>query len=130
MSAVVDRLNVVLGPLNVEVFFGKKALDDLSKYSKDQQEKILALIISRAKKGPLIKPDGIGEALHGNLHGFTKIKPKAMALRIIYRPEVNGTVIMGIIAIGPRDREKVYTLAGERLVAFNREFRKFVDAKK
>lgn len=59
MSEIEDKLNAILRPLNVEVFFGKNALIDFSKYQKNQQEKILALIISRAKKGPLIKPDGI-----------------------------------------------------------------------
>lgn len=49
-------------------------------YTKGQQEKILALILARAKKGPRIKPNGIGEPWPGEVRGFTKIKPKHLGL--------------------------------------------------
>lgn len=122
MASVDESLNTFLKSFNVEVNFSNKAIEDLASYTQDMQEKILALIVARAKNGPLIKPKGIGEPLHGDLHGFTKIKPKHLALRIIYRPSKQGKLtVMEVIAIGPRDRDKVYTMAAKRLVAFKRE---------
>jgi mRNA interferase RelE/StbE len=86
------------------------------------QEKIIALIIKRGMRGPLIKPQGIGEPLRDELKGYTKIKPKNMVLRIVYRPVVNDEMIrMEIIAIGPRDKEKVYRLAARRLQSFEQQ---------
>lgn len=121
MPTVEEVLHEILGPYNVEVRFSKKSVQDLAGYKKEQQEKIVALIIARAKKGPLIKPNGIGEGLHDKLHGFTKIKPKYLGLRVIYRPVQKTHIVMEIIAIGPRDRDKVYILAARRLKDFNRE---------
>jgi mRNA interferase RelE/StbE len=73
-------------------------------------------------RGPLIKPQGIGEPLRDGLKGYTKIKPKDMALRIVYRPVVNDEMIrMEIIAIGPRDKAKVYRLAARRLQSFEQQ---------
>jgi mRNA interferase RelE/StbE len=116
------QINELLKPYRVEVHFTKESLNDLSSYDKNQQEKITALIIKRGMKGPLIKPQGIGEPLRDELKGYTKIKPKNMALRIVYRPVVNDEMIrMEIIAIGPRDKEKVYRLAAKRLQSFEQQ---------
>ncbi|WP_141434400.1 hypothetical protein [Bacillus sp. 03113] len=120
-----ELINQQLGAYNVVVKFCKKASKDLSKYGKGQRNIIIALIINRGKKGPLLKPDGLGEPLghknNTNLSGFAKIKPKDLSLRIVYRPTKNGKILMGIIAIGPKDREKVYKIAAERLFEFNKE---------
>lgn len=116
----IDQINKLLEPYHVEVYFTKEALDDLSSYDKNQQEKIIALIIKRGMTGPLIKPRIIGEPLRDELKGLTKIQPKNMALRIVYRPVVHGEIIrMEIIAIGPRDKNKVYRLAAKRLQSFS-----------
>ncbi len=40
------------------------------------QEKIITLIIKRGMRGPLIKPQGIGEPLRDGLKGYTKIKSR------------------------------------------------------
>lgn len=120
-----EIINQQLSSSNVIVKFCKKASKDLSKYGKGEQKIIIALIIKRGKNGPLLKPEGIGEPLGNksgtNLSGFAKIKPKNMALRIVYQPTKDGKILMGIIAIGPRDRDKVYKLAAERLYEFNQE---------
>jgi mRNA interferase RelE/StbE len=118
MLQLIKKINETLKPFHVEIFFSTRASEDFSKYDKGQQTKILALIVKRAKTGPLIKPEGIGQPLKGELHGFSRIKPLNMKLRIIYRPEKNGVVKMGIIAIGPRDKQKVYKLAAERVIEF------------
>lgn len=121
MPTVEDMVNAMLASLNIEIRFSKKALKDLTEYKKEQQETILALILARAKNGPLIKPNGIGEPLRGELYGFTKIKLKHMGLRVIYRPLQNTKIIMEIIAIGPRDHDKVYASAAKRIKVFRRE---------
>ncbi len=71
----------------------------------------------------VIKPDGYGEPLIGALLGFTKIKPRAMSLLIVYRPAGlrTGVIRMEIIAIGPRDKDQVYELATRRAVEFRKE---------
>lgn len=117
-------LNQQLKPYNVKVKFGQNALRDLKDYDKRTQEIILTLLLKRGKSGPLIKPEGIGEPLHGNLKGFTKIKYKNLNLRIVYRPLKDGVILMAVIAVGPRDREKVYNLAVKRLTGFQHEMQK------
>lgn len=114
-------INNLLISFNVVVRFGQRALEDFSDYNKDFQEKIVALIIKRGQTGPLIIPDGIGKPLKGELQGFTKIKPKNLKIRIIYRPLKNGNILMEIIAIGPRDRKMVYKIATDRVASFKRE---------
>ncbi|OUS75160.1 hypothetical protein B1748_18670 [Paenibacillus sp. MY03] len=116
-----QRLNALLSPYNVVIKFGQDAVEDLASYKKEQREEIIALIIKRGIKGPLIKPDGLGDPLHGELHGFTKIKPKKLGLRIVYRPLQNGMIRVEVIAIGPRDKKKVYALAAGRIMEFKKE---------
>lgn len=115
-------LKQLLAETNVEVYFGSDAVQDLKGYRKEIKL-ILALIVKQAKKGPLIKPNGAGEPLSGELVGFTKIKPKALSLRVVYRPTemANGTIRMEIIAIGPKNREEVYELAARRVISFHDE---------
>jgi mRNA interferase RelE/StbE len=61
----------------------------------------------------------------GPLIGFTKNKPKAMSLRIVYRPvesqKLGGEIRMEVIAIGPKDREEVYDMAAVRVAQFKVE---------
>jgi mRNA interferase RelE/StbE len=116
-----QRLNALLSPYNVVIKFGQDAVEDLASYKKEQREEIIALIIKRGIKGPLIKPDGLGDLLHGELHGFTKIKPKKFGLRIVYRPLQNGMIRVEVTAIGPRDKKKVYALAAGRIMEFKKE---------
>ncbi|MEK3717051.1 MULTISPECIES: hypothetical protein [unclassified Paenibacillus] len=124
-SEIENKLQQLLADTNVEVVLGSGALNDLKSYRKEITT-ILALIYKQALRGPLIKPDGYGEPLIGKLLGFTKIKPKAMALRIVYRPvlQSNGMIRMEIIAIGPRDKDKVYNWADERVESFKTEMSK------
>lgn len=121
MPSVEDSVNAILTSLNIEIRFSQQALKDLTGYKKEQQETILALILARAKNGPLIRPNGIGEPLHGELHGFTKIKPQHLGFRVTYRPIQTTKIIMEIIAIGPSDPDKVYANAVKRLTGFRRE---------
>lgn len=124
LQEIEEKVNHLLGNLNIEVWFGEDASDDLKGYRKEINT-ILGLIVAMAQKGPLIKPEGYGEPLLGPLFGFTKIKPKAMSLRIVYRPiKVEGKIRMEIIAIGPKNREEVYHLAAARVQDFKIEMEK------
>jgi len=122
---VEELLNRYPAEFRVEVKFSKKASEDLASYDKNIQEKIIALILKRGQTGPLIKPKGIGIPLEKELYSFTKIKPRSLNLRIIYRPvELSGVVRMEIVAIGPRDKEKVYKMTVARLMEFKKEMDK------
>lgn len=123
-SLIADRLNAILAPLNVQIWWGRHALNDLSHYPKGVQEQILALILRRAKAGARLKPEGLGEPLHGELSSFSKIKSKSLSLRIIYRPrEQDGAILMEVIVIGPRDKDAVYREATRRILSFEQEMR-------
>jgi len=127
MTDIEKQLNQILAPLNIQIWFSKNAVEDLQSFDANLQEHILALILARAKKGPLFKPKGLAESLHGDLHGFAKIKPKHLGLRIIYRP-VDSKEIgrMEIIAIGPRDKDEVYKIAAKRVIDFKSEMKQRV----
>lgn len=119
-----DDLNEILRQHNVEVKFSQNSLSDYKSYPEGSRKQIVALIVRQAiKKNPLLKPRGHGEPLHDNLAGFAKIKPKALSMRIIYRPREleNGFIRLEIIAIGPKDKERVYQMAAVRLVSFFEE---------
>lgn len=103
---------------NVELKFAPEVVKDIKAINKGHRTAVLALIIKRAKQGPLFIPDGVAETLHGNLHGFAKIKSNSLKISIIYRPIKNEIVRMEIIAIGPKDKEKAYELAANRLKKF------------
>jgi len=105
---------------NVELKFIPEVVRDIKAINKGNRTAVLALIINRAKQGPLFVPDGVAETLHGNLHGFAKIKSNSLKTRVIYRPVKTEPVKMEMIAIGPRDKERAYKLAAERLERFFR----------
>lgn len=115
-------VNKLLKDLQVEVRFSQQATADLASYDRNTQEIIIALIIKRAKGGPLIRPKGLGKPLNKELNGFTKIKPKSLNFRIIYKPaELDKIVQMQVIAIGPRDKDAVYRKAATRMLEFDQE---------
>lgn len=121
MNAI-ELVNALLSDFRVEVRFSQKATDDLASYDHNTQEIIIALIIKRAKAGPLIRPRGLAKPLGKELNGFTKIKPKSLSFRIIYRPvELDDKVQMQVIAIGPRDKDTVYKKAATRMLKFDQE---------
>lgn len=100
---------------NVELRFIPEIIQDLKGINKGSRTSILALIIRRAKQGPLFVPDGVAKSLHGKLSGTARIKSKSINVRCIYRPVKSTMIRMELIAIGPRDKKKAYTLAAERL---------------
>jgi mRNA interferase RelE/StbE len=113
-----DLQELILEKYNVELRFVEDVKQDIKAINKGHRQTVLLEILRRAKQGPLFKPDGVAESLHGDLHGFAKIKSKSLNIRIIYRPVEGQPIRMEIIAIGPRDKEKAYRMAAERLQKF------------
>lgn len=118
MKTLEDLQELILEKYNVELRFVEDVKQDIKAINKGHRQTILLEILRRAKQGPLFKPDGVAESLHGDLHGFAKIKSKSLNIRIIYRPVEGQPIRMEIIAIGPRDKEKAYRMAAERLQKF------------
>ncbi|MCG3084083.1 hypothetical protein JEG43_12540 [Anoxybacillus sp. LAT_35] len=118
MKTLEDLQEIILEKYNVELRFVEDVKQDIKAINKGHRQTILLEILRRAKQGPLFKPDGVAESLHGDLHGFAKIKSKSLNIRIIYRPVEGQPIRMEIIAIGPRDKEKAYRMAAERLQKF------------
>ncbi|AIF44538.1 type II toxin-antitoxin system RelE/ParE family toxin [Virgibacillus sp. SK37] len=121
MKTLKDLQGIILEKYNVEVKFTEAVRKDLKSVNKGKRQEILLEILRRAKKGPLFKPNGLAESLHVNLNGFARIKSKSLNIRIVYRPVEDEPILMEIIAIGPRDKEKAYKLAMERLDKFFEE---------
>lgn len=118
MKTLEDLQEIILEKYNVELRFVEDVKQDIKAINKGHRQTILLEILRRAKQGPLFKPDGVAESLHGDLHGFAKIKSKSLNIRIIYRPVEGQPIRMEIIVIGPRDKEKAYRMAAERLQKF------------
>ena len=118
MKTLEDLQELILEKYDVELRFVEDVKQDIKAINKGHRQTILLEILRRAKQGPLFKPDGVAESLHGDLHGFAKIKSKSLNIRIIYRPVEGQPIRMEIIAIGPRDKEKAYRMAAERLQKF------------
>lgn len=118
MKTLEDLQEIILEKYNVELRFVEDVKQDIKAINKGHRQTILLEILRRAKQGPLFKPGGVAESLHGDLHGFAKIKSKSLNIRIIYRPVEGQPIRMEIIAIGPRDKEKAYRMAAERLQKF------------
>ncbi len=121
MKTVEDLQALVLEKYNIDLRFVEDVKQDIKAINKGHRQTVLLEILRRAKQGPLFKPDGVAESLHGGLHGFAKIKSNSLNIRIIYRPIEGQPIRMEVIAIGPRDKDKAYRLAAERLQKFFRE---------
>lgn len=120
MKNLEELSQYLLENYNVELKFIPEVVQDIKAINKGHRTTVLALIVKRAKQGPLFVPDGVAETLHGNLHGFAKIKSNSLKIRIIYRPVEDDVIRMEIVAIGPRDKDKAYRLAAKRLERFFR----------
>lgn len=119
MGTWLERLNQELVKYKTMVTFSENALSDFKSFDQHTKKIVLALLLNQAKRGAQFKPDGNGIRLTGELFEFAKIKRTHTSLRVVYRPIENKDFIeMQILAIGPRDKDKVYTTAKKRLHAF------------
>ncbi|PKH09729.1 type II toxin-antitoxin system RelE/ParE family toxin [Planomicrobium sp. MB-3u-38] len=86
-----------------------------SKEDYDQLDGSQKIFINKALDRIKLRGMEAGQSLHGNLAQCNKLKNKKMGLRIIFR-EAEGTIqVIQIVAIGKRDKEKIYKMAEERL---------------
>ena len=89
-----------------------------TQYSKEDYEQLdgsQKIFVNKALDRIKLRGMEAGQSLHGNLAQCNKLKNKKMGLRIIFR-EVEGTIqVIQIVAIGKRDKEKIYQMAEERL---------------
>ena len=89
-----------------------------TQYSKEDYEQLdgsQKIFVNKALDRIKLRGMEAGQSLHGDLAQCNKLKNKKMGLRIIFR-EVEGTIqVIQIVAIGKRDKEKIYKMAEERL---------------
>lgn len=86
-----------------------------SKEDYDQLDGSQKIFVNKALDRIKLRGMEAGQSLHGNLAQCNKLKNKKMGLRIIFR-EAEGTIqVIQIVAIGKRDKEKIYKMAEDRL---------------
>ncbi|WP_281862891.1 type II toxin-antitoxin system RelE family toxin [Planomicrobium okeanokoites] len=89
-----------------------------TQYSKEDYEQLdgsQKIFVNKALDRIKLRGMEAGQSLHGNLAQCNKLKNKKMGLRIIFREAERTIQVIQIVAIGKRDREKIYKMAEERL---------------
>ena len=64
-----------------------------------------------------VRADEIGKPLHGELSGCRELKYREAGIRVVYRIVGENVEIVEIVAIGARDKGKVFAVASRRLDA-------------
>ncbi|RNF39368.1 type II toxin-antitoxin system RelE family toxin [Planococcus salinus] len=89
-----------------------------TQYSKEDYDNLdgsQKIFVNKALDRIKLRGMKAGQPLHGNLAQCNKLKNRKMGLRIIFR-EVQGSIqVIQIVAIGKRDKEKIYKTAEDRL---------------
>lgn len=62
-----------------------------------------------------VRADEIGKPLHGELSGCRELKYREAGIRVVYRIVGENVEIVEIVAIGARDKGKVFAVASRRL---------------
>lgn len=89
-----------------------------TQYSKEDYEQLdgsQKIFVNKALDRIKLRCMEAGQSLHGNLAQCNKLKNKKMGLRIIFREAEGSIQVIQIVAIGKRDKEKIYKMAEERL---------------
>ncbi|AQQ55404.1 type II toxin-antitoxin system RelE family toxin [Planococcus lenghuensis] len=89
-----------------------------TQYSKEDYEQLdgsQKIFVNKALDRIKLRGMEAGQALHGNLAKCNKLKNKKMGLRIIFREAEETIQVIQIVAIGKRDKEKIYKMAEDRL---------------
>ena len=87
-----------------------EAQDDFYKLDNSQRLHVRKSLIKLENQGMLA-----GEALHGNLAGYRKLKHKKLGLRIVFHETVNAIEIIEVLAIGKRSDNEIYTISDKRI---------------
>jgi len=90
--------------LSYKVELIPEAQDDFYKLDNSQRLHVKKSLIKLENQGMLA-----GEALHGNLAGYRKLKHKKLGLRIV------AIEIIEVIAIGKRSDNEIYTISEKRI---------------
>jgi len=93
--------------MNYKVIFIEDVYKDLQKLDKSLQIEILK-VIKKLEENPYL-----GKPLKGNLKNFYKIYVFRKKYRIVYTLEENNLIIL-IVGIGKRDKEKIYKIVEKR----------------
>lgn len=96
--------------LNYELEYFKEAKEEYQSLD-GSQRKLVDKALDRIK----LKGTNAGKPLAGSLCGCYKMKHKKAGLRIVFRPCKDHIEIIQIIAIGKRDKKKVYKQATSRI---------------
>lgn len=117
-----EQIKSKLLQFNVELHVHDDLHQDLKCFDPYNLKIIVALILKRAQLGLSIPP---AEPLSGKvLNGYAKIKDRRFPYRGVYKSIKleNGNEAMYLIAIGPKNREKIYETARKRTVDSNEFF--------
>ena len=111
--STVEKIKAALLNHNVELYIHDDVVKDFKKMDHYNISIMIALILKRAQLGLSIPP---AEPLNKDLTGYAKIKNRKYPFRGVYKSKVleNGRIAMYLIAIGPKDNEKVYKVATGR----------------
>ena len=87
------------------------AQNDLAKLDNSQIIHVRKSLLKLEQNGPKV-----GEALHGKLAGYRKLKHRKLGLRVIFRETSTGIEIIEVIAIGKRSDSEIYKIAEKRIL--------------
>lgn len=87
-----------------------EAQDDFVKLDNSQRIHVMKSFARLEEQGMLA-----GEALHGSLSGFRKLKHRKLGLRVIFHETANGIEIIEVVAIGKRSDNEIYRIAEARI---------------
>ena len=62
-----------------------------------------------------VRADELGKPLHGELAGCKELKYREAGIRVVYRIVGEEVEIVEVVAIGARDKDKVFSSAAKRL---------------
>ncbi|WP_165253112.1 addiction module toxin RelE [Adlercreutzia sp. ZJ304] len=74
------------------------------------------LLVDKGLARLRVRANEIGKPLNGALAGCKELKFRAEGIRVIFRIKNGEVQIVEIIAIGPRDKSKVFVSAKKRLL--------------
>lgn len=94
---------------------------DVEFYNKDAEKEYLSLdgsvkaMVDKGIARLALRADEIGKPLGGLLAGCRELKFRADGIRVVYRIRGGRVEVVQIVAIGPRDKGRVFDVASKRM---------------
>lgn len=94
-------------------------------YDRDAEKEYLSLdgsvkaMVDKGIARLALRADEIGKPLGGLLTGCRELKFRADGIRVIYRIHGGHVEVVQVVAIGPRDKGRVFDVAAKRLEGDN-----------